>query len=204
MILVADGIRPDTLAAAMIAGEIPALAKMSAEGGTAHCYISVSVGNRSGVHAVHHGALPGPGRPPRHPLVRSRGKRDLPAAAGAQLRRQRVPEGRPRHRPTRADAVRTLRFQYRRAQRDRPRPASRATAKVTRSPIRACARRACISAATCAGGSRSTAKSAHAWRNGFAPSVRKSTFCALTGIDKTSHATGTQCAGRPRCVAHGR
>ncbi len=33
MILVADGIRPDTLAAAIGAGEVPALARMSAEGG---------------------------------------------------------------------------------------------------------------------------------------------------------------------------
>jgi len=33
VILVADGIRPDTLAAAMTAGEVPALSRMSAEGG---------------------------------------------------------------------------------------------------------------------------------------------------------------------------
>jgi type I phosphodiesterase/nucleotide pyrophosphatase len=40
VILVADGIRPDTLASAMNAGEIPALARMSAEGGT-HTVTSV-------------------------------------------------------------------------------------------------------------------------------------------------------------------
>jgi hypothetical protein len=40
VILVADGIRPDTLAAAMNAGEVPALAQMSAEGGT-HVVTSV-------------------------------------------------------------------------------------------------------------------------------------------------------------------
>src|ERR1019366_8402763 len=51
VILVADGVRPDTLAAAMSAGEVPALARPSADGGM-HVVTSVFP------------SLPGPADPP--------------------------------------------------------------------------------------------------------------------------------------------
>ena len=205
VILLADGARPDTLAAALDSGALPALARLRDEGGlhtVTSCFPSVT-GPAYAPFLM--GRFPGPIGLAGAPLVRPRAHRLHVPRLRAQLRRLSDGRGRSRHRRRRADDLRARATPSLGALNVIGRGLAAARSASGRSRrARRCARRARISRATSRDGSRSTATSPTQVARRVRDERPEFAFAALTGVDKVSHARGQELADDHRRAAHRR